>query len=87
MTELKTSPETYPYPHKFDVKYNVTDFTKLFHDKTKTNEFLEEQITVAGRVMKIRTSGKHLVFYDIIGDGHKLQVYCNSGNHKGKNSF
>jgi len=28
-----------------------------------------------------------LIFYDIIGDGKKLQVYCNQNTHKGKNPF
>ena len=29
----------------------------------------------------IRTQGKNLVFYDIVGEGCKLQVMCNSVNH------
>lgn len=27
------------------------------------------------------------MFYDIQGDGKRLQVFCNAANHKGKNSF
>lgn len=42
---------------------------------------------MAGRVTNIRSAGKNLVFYDIIGDGKKLQVYCNQNTHKGQTSF
>ena len=28
--ELKGSPETYPYPHKFEVKLNVAQFVEKF---------------------------------------------------------
>jgi hypothetical protein len=28
-----------------------------------------------------------LIFYDISGDGNKLQVFCNSSIHKGKSSL
>lgn len=28
-----------------------------------------------------------MIFYDIAGDGKRLQVFCNASIHKGKNSF
>jgi len=43
--------------------------------------FLAEQVSVAGRVSTWRRQGKNLIFYDIRGDGLKLQVMCNSKNH------
>jgi lysyl-tRNA synthetase, class II len=48
---------------------------------------LEEETSVAGRVTNIRTQGKNLVFYDLKGDGKKLQVMCNINNHKGLQPF
>lgn len=84
---MKGSPDTYPYPHKFNVQYNLTEFINNYKDKTKTNEFLEEQVNIAGRITNIRASGKSLVFYDIQGNGEKLQVFCNVTFHKGTKSF
>ena len=48
---------------------------------------MDEKISIAGRITNIRSAGKGLVFYDIQGDGKRLQVYCNASSHKGKNSF
>ena len=31
--ELKKSPDTYPYPHKFHAKYNIKEFIEIFSDK------------------------------------------------------
>ena len=65
--ELKKSPDTYPYPHKFHAKYNIKEFIEIFSDKCAKGEFLEEQTSVAGRVTNFRAQGKNLVFYDIVG--------------------
>lgn len=70
---MKGSPDTYPYPHKFNVQYNLTEFINNYKDKTKTNEFLEEQVNIAGRITNIRASGKSLVFYDIQGNGENFK--------------
>ena len=79
--ELKKSPDTYPYPHKFHAKYNIKEFIEMFSEKCAQGEFLEEKVSVAGRVTNIRNQGKNLAFYDIVGEGCKLQVMCNAGNH------
>lgn len=42
---------------------------------------------MAGRVTNIRSAGKALVFYDLKGDGLKLQVMCNVNNHKSERDF
>ena len=39
--ELKKSPETYPYPHKFDVKLNVSQFIEKYKDITEKGVFFE----------------------------------------------
>jgi len=53
----------------------------------KVGDFLEEETSIAGRVTNIRTQGKNLVFYDLKGEGKKLQVMCNINNHKGLQGF
>lgn len=48
---------------------------------------MEEVTSLAARVTNIRIQGKSLVFYDLKGDGKRLQVMCNINNHKGTQSF
>lgn len=63
-----------PYPHKFHVDYRLPDFCKEFDEKTKDGERIEDvQVSVAGRIVSLRGQGK-LFFYDIRGDGAKLQI-------------
>ena len=76
-----------PFPHKFDVSISLPDFIKKYKDITKKGEFLQDLVKVAGRVHSIRKSGASLIFYDIIGDDSKIQIYVNRKNHKGKKSF
>lgn len=87
INELKKSPETYPYPHKFEVKITVPEFIAKYEPLCKEGEFLEEVTSLAARVTNIRIQGKSLVFYDLKGDGKRLQVMCNINNHKGTQSF
>lgn len=87
INELKKSPETYPYPHKFEVKISIPDFISKYEPLCKEGEFLEKVTSLAARVTNIRIQGKNLVFYDLKGEGKKLQVMCNINNHKGTQSF
>ena len=76
-----------PFPHKFQVTISLPEFIKKYKDITKKGEFLPDTVNVAGRVHSIRKSGASLIFYDIIGDDCKIQIYVNRKNHKGKKSF
>ena len=38
-------------------------------------------VSVAGRIHSIRESGAKLIFYDLRGEGVKLQVYINFAFH------
>jgi lysyl-tRNA synthetase class 2 len=63
-----------PYPHKFHVDYRIPDYVTKFESKTANGEHLDDTVvSIAGRVYSVRNSGK-LVFYDIRGDGGKVQV-------------
>uniref|UniRef100_A0A7S3QG11 Lysine--tRNA ligase n=1 Tax=Chaetoceros debilis TaxID=122233 RepID=A0A7S3QG11_9STRA len=63
------------YPHKFHVDYRLPDFATEFMEKTTDGERLEGAtiVSVAGRIESVRGQGK-LFFYDIRGDGAKLQI-------------
>ncbi len=45
--------------------------------------YLEDVVKVTGRVNSIRSAGKKLVFYDIVGDETKLQVQASKADWKG----
>ena len=63
-----------PYPHKFHVDYRLPDYTTEFGEKTVEGERIEDSIvTIAGRIVSVRGQGK-LYFYDIRGDGAKVQM-------------
>ncbi|CAG8182487.1 unnamed protein product [Penicillium salamii] len=41
------------------------------------NDAVEDSVVVSGRIRTYRLAGSKLIFFDIVQDGHKLQVMCN----------
>ncbi|XP_071811724.1 lysine--tRNA ligase-like isoform X3 [Apostichopus japonicus] len=74
---LKESGE-HPYPHKFHVTISLKDFIEKFQDKISPGDVLEETYSLSARVHAKRASGPKLIFYDIRGEGCKLQVMSNT---------
>jgi len=63
-----------PYPHKFKVDYRLPDYTTHFGPTTEPGTRMDDTIvSIAGRIVSVRGQGK-LYFYDIRGDGAKVQV-------------
>jgi len=75
-----------PYPHKFHVDYRLPDFEKEYDAKTENGKKLDDSedniVSVAGRIVSVRGQGK-LYFYDISGDGTKLQIMSDLRTFKG----
>jgi lysyl-tRNA synthetase class 2 len=72
-----------PYPHKFPVDYRLPDFVTAFADKTTAGAKIEDKIvSVAGRIVSVRGQGK-LYFYDLRGDGAKLQIMSSLESYEG----
>lgn len=40
-------------------------------------------MALAGRVMSMRSAGNKLIFLDLVGDEHKVQLMCTSNNYEG----
>ena len=70
-----------PYPHKFEVTLQVPAFIQKYSHLEK-GQRLDEVVSIAGRITHIREHGK-LKFYDLIGDGEKLQVMTDVSLYKG----
>ncbi|KAJ8926698.1 hypothetical protein NQ314_020914 [Rhamnusium bicolor] len=76
-----------PYPHKFHVSTSLEEFIEKFCG-LKEGEVLEnEKLSVAGRVHAIRESGSKLVFFDLRGEGTKLQVMATARHYEDENKF
>jgi len=67
-----------PWPHKFSATTSLPQFIHLY-EKIADGERLESTVvSVAGRIGSKRTSGAHLIFYDISADGAKIQIIADS---------
>lgn len=84
ITNLRSHEKYRPYPHKFEVNYSIAEFIREFEPLcTEKGEFLEKEVSVAGRVASVRASGNKLIFYDLHGDGFKIQVMARAQEHQG----
>jgi lysyl-tRNA synthetase class 2 len=62
----------------------ISEFIAKYKDITKNDEFLKEEVAIAGRIMSIRESSSKLIFYDLVGDNNaKIQVFANAKFHEG----
>ena len=68
-----------PYPHKFETTMQLPQYHATYNG-VEPGGFAEATERIAGRIMSKRAGGKGLVFYDIHGDGMKLQVFCSHAN-------
>ncbi|XP_049802503.1 lysine--tRNA ligase isoform X2 [Schistocerca nitens] len=86
VTQLKQSDE-HPYPHKFHVSISLEEFVEKYSG-VKDGEILENiELSVAGRVHAIRESGAKLIFYDLRGEGVKIQVMANAKLYSSEEKF
>lgn len=80
-----------PYPHKFHVSMPLRAFVDQYGDvqvedkiveRIKSGQQLKDQVVcLAGRVYSVRTAGKKLKFYDVHGNGSKVQIHANALDH------
>mmetsp|Transcript_27977 Transcript_27977/g.43481 ORF Transcript_27977/g.43481 Transcript_27977/m.43481 type:complete len:588 (-) Transcript_27977:154-1917(-) len=76
-----------PYPHKFKVDYQIPDFVKTFETATVDGEKLNDKaVSIAGRIYSVRGQGK-LYFYDLRGDGAKVQIMSDLGTYGDEEAF
>lgn len=87
VAEWKKNPETHPYPHKFHVSISLEHFVEKYKDINDGERLEDVNLSVAGRVHSIRISGAKLIFYDLRGEGVKIQIMANAGSYKDEASF
>nr|CAD7573584.1 unnamed protein product [Timema californicum] len=86
VSQLKET-DQHPYPHKFHVSISLEEFIEKYsHLKDgEISEATEE--CVAGRVHAIRESSAKLIFYDLRGEGVKIQVMANAKLYSSETAF
>ena len=74
-----------PYPHKFNVTISIKDYIAKYKDTLENGQHLDDvSVSVAGRVALQRSSGSKLHFYDLQGEGLKVQVISDLGSWSGE---
>ncbi|XP_018569177.1 lysine--tRNA ligase isoform X2 [Anoplophora glabripennis] len=88
IAHLKTlGGDNHPYPHKFHVTTSLEEFIEKYSN-LKDGEVLEnERHSIAGRIHAIRESGSKLVFYDLRGEGVKVQVMATARQYENETKF
>lgn len=84
--ELKKSGDD-PYPHKFHVSMALETFLEKYNHLTDGQTLDNENVSVAGRIHSMRESGAKLIFYDLRGEGVKLQVMANAKLYSSEEEF
>lgn len=73
---LKATDES-PYPHKFHVSISLAEFIEKYKD-LEDGTWHDDLVSVSGRVHAKRLSGAKLIFYDLRGEGVKIQVMADA---------
>ncbi|MBW0465938.1 hypothetical protein O181_005653 [Austropuccinia psidii MF-1] len=79
-----------PYPHKFHVSSSIPNFIKTYaHQVPNPSDRLEthDKINLAGRIHNMRQSGSKLRFYDLHGEGEKVQIIASANDSIDPKSF
>lgn len=74
--EKKTGLKT--YPHKFQITLSVQQFIdqNCRLEKEQSNE--HATASLAGRIMRKHEAGSKLIFYDLVGEGATIQIWCSA---------
>ncbi|CAG7819592.1 unnamed protein product [Allacma fusca] len=67
-----------PYPHKFNVTISLEEFISKYNSLNDGDVVEDVTYSIAGRVHSIRESSAKLRFYDVRGEGVKVQIMANA---------
>ncbi|KAJ3298879.1 Lysine--tRNA ligase [Rhizoclosmatium sp. JEL0117] len=85
--KLRESQNPNPYPHKFNPTISISAFIEKF-SSLKEGEHLEDvSVSVAGRIHNMRSSGAKIRFFDLHGEGLKIQGLAQLQYHTGSRPF
>ncbi|RVW83129.1 Lysine--tRNA ligase, cytoplasmic [Vitis vinifera] len=67
-----------PYPHKFFVTLSILEYIEKYGALSNGDHLEDVTVSLAGRIMSKRSSSSKLFFYDLHGDGAKVQVMADA---------
>ncbi len=74
------------YPHKFNVTIRISEYIEKYKG-LGDGEHMEEEVSVAGRILSKRVQGK-LLFYDLHGEAMKIQIMSDISQYEaGEEAF
>lgn len=79
-----------PYPHKFHVSSSITSYISTYGPEGKVapgTKLKGIKESLAGRIHNIRTSGPKLIFYDLHGEGTKVQIMAAAQDDENPENF
>lgn len=76
INKLRETKSPNPYPHKFNVTYDLRKFVEEFGHLKSGETAPDKIVRVGARIHGKRTSGSKLAFYDVRTEGVKVQVMC-----------
>lgn len=82
INKLRETKDPNPYPHKFQVTYDIAKFADEFGYLKSGETARDKVIQVGARVFTKRSSGSKLFFYDVRNEGVKVQVMCQAQEAK-----
>ncbi|KJE95731.1 lysyl-tRNA synthetase [Capsaspora owczarzaki ATCC 30864] len=71
------------YPHKFTVSTGLTEYIEKYGGLAEGSSLTDVTVSVAGRIYSKRESGAKLIFYDLRGEGVKIQVMADARTLEG----
>jgi lysyl-tRNA synthetase class 2 len=63
-----------PYPHKFHVSMSIPEYIEKYKALAMGEHLEDVEVSLAGRIMNKRSSSSKLFFYDLHGNGAKVQL-------------
>lgn len=68
-----------PYPHKFQPSMRIPQYIEKFENSVQDGtQDTSVTVQLAGRIRTKRVAGSKLVFYDVFGDGAKVQIIADA---------
>jgi len=74
------------YPHKFQVSISLPDF-RIKYNFIEKDQKLENQESISGRIQTIRRASVALNFFDLKGEGAKIQVLADRKHYEDPEKF
>lgn len=84
---MKETNSPNPYPHKFQVTYDLRNFEKEFGYLKKGELLRDRSVSVGCRIYNIRRAGDNLRFYEVAVDGAEIQIMATNVEVTGAINF